>query len=224
MSEEKDLLKYAFEDTATVFQALAGQRTHRVFKGFSKDISQPEVHGGTGRTLEMKGPWFEPGTTPLTWEGKEVAEVEPLSELETALILWAACGPNGIVGGDIGVNENLSTMVCMAGRTIPGPCNDAAVNIIFANDDGTFLYKPTYNRARPVEIESEEDYEKVLKWFRDGTIKLSDKRPDIDWSVMPGRPLGIYQVNSNKPGSTVIFPVCGMAHELINYYFAGFEF
>ena len=121
MSEEKDLLKYAFEGTPTVFQALAGQRTHRVFKGFSKDISQPEVHGGTGRTLELKGPWFEPGATPLTWEGQDIAEVEPLTELETALIMWAACGPNGIVGGDIGVNENLSTMVCMAGRTIPGP-------------------------------------------------------------------------------------------------------
>ena len=224
MSKEKELLKQAFEGTPTVFQALAGQRTHRVFKGFSKDISQPEVHGGTGRTIEMKGPWFEPGATALTWEGKDLAEVEPLSELETALLLWAACGPNGIVGGDIGLNENLSTMVCMAGRTIPGPCNDAAVNIIFANDDGTFLYKPTYHRERPVEIETEEDYEKVLTWFREGTIKLSDKRPDIDWTVMPGRPLGIYQINSNKPGSTVFFPVCGMAHELINYYFAGFEF
>ena len=167
------------------------------------------MHGGTGRTIEMKGPWFEPGATALTWEGKDLAEAEPLSELETALLLWAACGPNGIVGGDIGLNENLSTMVCMAGRTIPGPCNDAAVNIIFANDDGTFLYKPTYHRERPVEIETEEDYEKVLTWFREGTIKLSDKRPDIDWTVMPGRPLGIYQINSNKPGSTVFFTHVG---------------
>ena len=73
MSEEKELLKHAFENTPTVFQALAAQRTHRVFKGFSKHISQPEVHGGTGRTLEMKGPWFEPGATALTWEGKDLA-------------------------------------------------------------------------------------------------------------------------------------------------------
>ena len=33
MSEEKDLLKYAFEGIPTVFQALAGRRTQRVFKG-----------------------------------------------------------------------------------------------------------------------------------------------------------------------------------------------
>ena len=72
------------------------------------------------------------------------------------------------------------------------------MNIIFANDEGTFLYKPTYERERPVEIQSEEDYHKVLRWFREGTTKLLDSRPDVDWSVDPGRPAGIYQVNTNK--------------------------
>jgi len=68
MSKEKELLKQAFEGTPTVFQALAGQRTHRVFKGFSKDISQPEVHGGTGRTIEMKARGSSP--VPLRSPGK----------------------------------------------------------------------------------------------------------------------------------------------------------
>lgn len=221
--EERRELKRAFEQGPSVFQTLAAQRTHRVFKGFSKDITQPEVHEGTGRTLEMRSAYMQPSHTALTWEGEDRAEVEPISELETALLLWAACGPNGIVAGDIGVNENLSTMVCMAGRTVPGPCNDAAVHIVFANDDGTFLYKPGFDRERPVEIETEEDYEKVLRWFREGTTQLSDRRPDLDWSINPGRPAGIYQVNSNKPGSTVFYPVYGTAHEMINYLFAGFE-
>jgi len=96
-----------------------------------------------------------------------MAKSEPLTELETAMLLWAACGPNGMVTGDIGVNENLSTMVCMAGRTIPGTCNDAAVQMIFCNDQGTFLYRPTYHRDAPVEIRAEEDHEKVLRWFRE---------------------------------------------------------
>lgn len=223
MGEGREDLKRAFEAGPSVFQALAAQRTHRVFKGFSKDITRPEVHAATGRTLEMRSPYMQPTHTPLTWEGADLAEVEPIAELETALLLWAACGPNGIVSGDIGVNENLSTMVCMAGRTVPGPCNDAAVHIVFANDDGTFLYRPSFHRERPVEIQTEEDYEKVLAWFRDGTVRLSDRRPDIDWSVGPGRPAGIYQVNTNKPGSTLFLPVYGTAHEMINYLFAGFE-
>jgi hypothetical protein len=222
MSESRDL-KRAFEQSPSVFQTLAAQRTHRVFKGFSKDISRPELHGGTGRTLEMRSPYMQPEQTALSWQGDDLAEVDPISELETALLLWAACGPNGIVSGDIGINENLSTMVCMAGRTVPGPCNDAALNVVFANDDGTFLYKPGYERERPVEIESAADYDKVLRWFREGTTRLSDRRPDFDWSVNPGRPHGIYQVNSNKPGSTVFIPVYATAHELINYLFAGFE-
>ena len=223
MSDEHRELARAFQQGPSVFRTLAEQRTHRVFKGFSKDITGAETHGGTGRTLEMRSAYMQPERTALTWEGADLAAVEPISELETALLLWAACGPNGIVAGDIGVNENLSTMVCMAGRTIPGPCNDAAVHIFFANDRGTFLYKPTFQRERPVEIQGEEDYDKVLRWFREGTIQLSDRRPDIDWSVDPGRPAGIYQVNSNKPGSTVFWPIYGTAHEFINYLFAGFE-
>ncbi|HEY2663181.1 MAG TPA: hypothetical protein VGI47_02480 [Candidatus Binataceae bacterium] len=223
--DEHELLNYAFEQSDTLFRLLAGQRTRRVFKGFSKDISGEEIHGASGNRLSFHDPGrFEPGSTPLTWEGNNLSAPEPLSELEEAILLWAACGPNGIVAGDIGLNENLSTMVCMAGRTIPGPCNDAAVNMVVVNDRGTWLYRPTYDREKVVEIEGPEDYSKVLKWYREGMIKLSDQRLDCDWSLLPGRPWGIYQFNSNKPGSTMFIPVFGMAHEMVNYLFAAFEF
>jgi hypothetical protein len=222
MTAHRQALKDIFERGPSVFQTLAAQRTHRVFKGFSKDVTRAEVHGATGRKLESE--YMRPTLTPLTWEGADMAKVEPLTELETALLLWAACGPNGMVTGDIGVNENLSTMVCMAGRTVPGPCNDAAVQMIFCNDQGTFLYRPTYHRDGPVEIRGEEDYEKVLRWFREGTIKLSDKRPDLDWGLDPIKPLGVYQANGNKPGTTCFIPVYGTAHELINVMFSCFEF
>jgi hypothetical protein len=221
---DRDMLKYAFEGTDTLFRLLAGHRTRRVFKGGSKDIAGEEIHGGTGRRLAFEGDRFEPGKTPMTWEGRNVDDPEPLTELEEALLLWAACGPNGIVAGDIGLNENLSTMVCMAGRTIPGPCNDAAVNMVVVNDRGTWLYRPSYEREKVVEIESPKDYDKVLKWYREGMIKLSDKRLDVDWSLNPGRVWGIYQFNSNKPGSTMFIPVFGIAHEMVNYLFAAFEF
>ncbi len=221
---DRELLKHAFEETDTFFKLLAGHRTRRMFKGGSKDITGAEIHGATGRKLAFEGERFEPGKTALTWEGSNVDTPEPLTELEEALLLWAACGPNGIVAGDIGLNENLSTMVCMAGRTIPGPCNDAAVNMVVVNDRGTWLYRPTYEREKVVEIEGPRDYDKVLKWYREGMIRLSDQRLDVDWSLNPGRVWGIYQFNSNKPGSTMFIPIFGIAHEMVNYLFAAFEF
>ncbi len=63
---ERELLKHAFEESDTLFKLLAGQRTRRVFKGGSKDISGVEIHGGTGRKLAFEGERFEPGPTALT--------------------------------------------------------------------------------------------------------------------------------------------------------------
>jgi hypothetical protein len=40
-----------------------------------------------------------------------------------------------------------------------------------------------------VEIQGEEDYHKVLDWYRSGMHKILDHRPDIDcWTRTPGAP------------------------------------
>ena len=57
---DRDLLKHAFEESEPLFTLLAEQRTRRMFKGFSKDISGTEIHGGTGRRLAFEGERFEP--------------------------------------------------------------------------------------------------------------------------------------------------------------------
>jgi hypothetical protein len=214
--EERHLktLKFAFENTPTLFQVLSTLRSRRVGIGYSVEAGINEIHGITGRKLESpKGP--------LNYLSKK--DIQPLSELEIALLCWAACGPNGIVTGDIGVKNDLGTLMTFAGRTIPSAANDWSVDLIFTNDNGTFLYRPYKERSKVIEIQSESDYPKIIKWFKEGVIQLSEKRLDIDWSISPGRPMGIWQYNLNRPGSTWFIPVVDIAKGMINLYFSVFE-
>ena len=207
-------LKRAMESTPTLFRLLSSVRSRRVGMGYSVESGRAEIHGVTGRSLcSKKGP--------LNFSSTK--EPEPLTDLETALLCWAACGPNGIVAGDIGVTNDLGTLMGFAGRTIPSASNDWSADLIFTNDEGTFLYRPTHVRSKVVEIESEYDYHKILQWFSEGVVQLSDKRLDLDWSVSPGRPMGVWQYNLNKPGSTWFLPVVDMAKGAINLYFSVFE-
>jgi hypothetical protein len=173
-----------------------------------------EVHGVTGRKLDSTGR----GLSFIS-----AAPPQPLSELETALLCWAACGPNGIVAGDIGLSNNSGVLLNFGGRTIPAAGNDYAVELIFSNDEGTFLYRPTGRRTGVLEIESEEDYFKVVEWFQEGVVKLSDQRLDVDWAISPGRPMGVWQYNLNRPGSTWFIPVVDVGKGMINLYFSVFE-
>lgn len=214
MKREEKLLKKAFEKTPTLMQALSTLRSRRVGKGYSLESGEEEVHPATKRALRMeKGP--------LAFISKE--EPEPLSSLETALLCWAACGPNGIISGDIPINSDFSNLMGYSGRTIASACNDSSVDLIFINDHGTFLYKPKEERSKPVEIEGEEDYQKVLDWFEEGTFPLSENRLDIDWCTGQGRPMGVWQYNLNRTGTTWFIPVADIAKAMINMYFSAFE-
>jgi len=207
-------LKFAFEKTPTLFRLLSTIRSRRVGFGYSIESGEPEFHGITGRKLESH-------VGPLNFVSKK--KPEPLTELETALLCWSACGPNGIVAGDIAGTQNLGTLMTFAGRTIPAAANDYCVDLIFTNDNGTFLYRPTHYRSKVVEIESEQDYSKITRWFQEGLIQLSKNRLDIDWAIVPGRPMGIWQYNLNKPGSTWFIPIVDVAKGMINLYFSIFE-
>jgi hypothetical protein len=213
--QEKALIKKAFEKTPSLFQCFSTVRSRRFGKGYSYEHGQEETHPVTCRKLFMeKGP--------LGYISKE--EPEPLTELEEALLAWAGCGPNGVIAMDLPVGADMSTWLCTSGRTLPGPCNDSQAHLFIVNDKGTFFWKPTREREKVVEIEGEDDYYKILKWYREGLKKISDKRPDLDWSLSPGRPMGIWQWNVNKPGSTWFIPVYEIALEEINVLFSAFEY
>ncbi len=63
---------------------------------------------------------------PLAFESS--SGPRPLSEVEEALIAWAALGPNGIITADIPVQGDLSSLLSWAGRTVPASSNDQAVD------------------------------------------------------------------------------------------------
>jgi hypothetical protein len=218
MLSEKELrlFKHLFEEGDSLFKAMSTVRTRRIGHGYRYDTGKPEIHGVTGRELHApEGPLkFESETPPV-----------PLTELEEALICWAGCGPNGIIAADLTPNFGQNTFISYAGRTIPSPCNDLAVELFVINDRGTFLYRPGEARSCAVEIQGEEDYHKILGWYRSGLVQLSDKRPDFDWSLMkPGTVASPWQYNWNRPGTTLLIPVYDVAKECLNALMCYMEF
>jgi hypothetical protein len=200
----------AFEGSASVFELLRTVRSRRVGLGYRVDSGSVEHHPVTGRLMSQKaGPnRFVSAREPV-----------PLSEVEEALIAWAACGPNGIIAWDVSLDGGFGQLVAVAGRTAPEPNNSLATDLLIVNDRGTFLYKPGSERSGPVEMEPADGrsrYDRVLEWYRRGTVRILDGRPDIDWAMRdpkaPHAPLnGPHQYNLNRPGSTWFLPITDVA-------------
>ena len=81
---------------------------------------------------------------------------------------------------------------------------------------GRLHLQPGLERSGPIEIKSEADYDKVLRWYEQGLIQILDQRPDIDHALrIPGAPtatlMGPYQFNVNMPGSTWFIPLTDAA-------------
>jgi hypothetical protein len=203
-AEEQRQLKAFFEQTRTLPGLLSTLRSRRVARGYHIESGATETHPSTGHTLHQpKGPLAFASEHP----------VEPLSEVEEAIIAWAGLGPNGIVHWDIAVQGGFHEVSTLAGRTAAAGGNSFAHDLLIIKDEGVFLYRPTTDRERMVEIQSEADYGKVLRWYREGCTQLLDHRPDIDWMTrVPGCPnatlFGPYQYNIMRPGTTWFLPIC----------------
>jgi len=223
-AQEKADLTRAFEATPGLFKLLSTLRTRRMGLGYQFESGEAETFSWSsgGAAQQAKGP--------LAWQSSQ--EPVPLTEIEEAIIAWAGLGPNGIVTADIPVGGDLSSLQYWAGRTAPGSSNDHSVDLMIINDEGVHIYRPGTERSKPVEIEGPDDYWKVLQWYRQGRIKVSDRRPDVDWSVAPPgthnvRPMGPLQYNLNRPGATWFLPVGDLGREWFNlllsaYHFSGF--
>jgi hypothetical protein len=200
VKSEIELLKRYFEQTKPLPQLLSTVRSRRVGLGYSIEPGEEQIHPATGhRLLQERGP--------LAFVSKK--SPVPLSELEEAILCWSACGPNGIILWDIAVHGGYHELTWLAGRTVASPGNSLATDLLFINDNGVFIYQPTKERNKPVEIESEADYTKILTWFRQGTKRILDHRPDISWNTRSGAAFlfGPYQYNINRPGSTWFIPI-----------------
>jgi len=173
-----------------LFQAFAQRRVHRLGLGY-----------------EIKDSPF-----PYKSEKKPV----PLTELETAILCWAGNGINGLILGDI--DFTLNNYMCWVGRTHGHACNDQHSHLLFINDDGVFLYRPL-EATKMVEIETPEEREKLLTWFRKDTVKLADGRPDFSSA-------GVLKLNAwsaNKPGATLFMPIVDITYEYINFLLIAFS-
>ena len=201
--EDKRQLRRYFEQTRPLPQLLATLRSRRVACGYSIESGQEEHRGATGRSIRQEA-------GPLAFTSSQ--QVLPLTEVEEAIVAWSACGPNGMAHWDIAVHGGFHELVTIAGRTAAAPGNSFAHDLLIIKDQGAFIYNPGDERERAVEIQGEEDYHKVLDWYRGGMHQVLDHRPDIDWGLrMPGAPnaslFGPYQFNLNRDGQTWFIPI-----------------
>ncbi len=205
-AEAQQQLRRFFEETPPVSRLLTTLRSRRVGLGYKIETGEEETHPVTGRVMKQE-------RGPLAFASAEA--VVPLSETEQALLCWAGIGPNGMVNWDIAVHGGFHELAWLSGRTAASPGNSFATDLIVINDNGVSLYNPGLEREKRVEIEGPEDYWKVISWYETGTQKISDSRPDIDWSVRaPGAPhatlFGPYQYNVNRPGTAWLIPITDM--------------
>ena len=196
-------LRMFFEETRSLPKLLSTLRSRRVARGYSIESGEAEERSATGRSIvQQRGP--------LAFASEQ--GVMPLSEVEEAIIAWAACGPNGMVHWDIAIHGGFHELSWLAGRTAAAPGNSQATDLLIIKDEGAFIYNPGTQRERMVEIQGEEDYEKVLRWYRDGMQQVLDHRPDFDWATRAaGAPnaslFGPYQFNLNRDGQTWFIPI-----------------
>jgi hypothetical protein len=219
--EEHAAIARVFEGGQPVFAALSTLRTRRIGLGYRSETGEEENFAWSSHLVvrQREGPLaFESPNQPVV-----------LSEVEEALIAWAALGPNGIVTADIPVQGDLSSLISWAGRTVPASSNDQGVDLFIINDQGIHLYRPGTERMAPVEISGPADYWKILHWYRTGRVKISDRRPDVAWATAPPgthnvNTMGALQYNANRPGSTWFLPIGDVGLEWVNLLLSSYQF
>ena len=136
----------------------------------------------------------------------------PLNDVETAILCWAGVGITGTITGDMPTNDVQGSMwTSWTGRTTPYMCNVHNMKLFFTNDEGLFVYDPK-GASKAVEIETEEDWEKIGTYFTRDTVKLSDGR----FEMIPDALVRAVHWNTNKPGTTIFMPIIELSEEFLN--------
>lgn len=168
---------------------------------------------GLGMTMESGALGFTSPRPPV-----------PLSEVEEALLIWAATGLTGSQLGDLEPGIGLGLLVQSTGRTWPSSCNNQGTELFYTNDSGTYLVKvrdmvpdqgavQIFEQARS----AEEKAEQIISLVDRSKVKLSDHRADLP-KGMPGL-FDFNAWNANKPGTTLFIPVTNVTIEYINLLF-----
>lgn len=219
--EEFAAIDRVFAGGPSVFGAFSTLRTRRIGLGYRSETGSEEAFDWSSHLVvrQREGPLAFESSSPQ----------RALTEVEEALIAWAALGPNGIVTADVPVQGDLSSLLSWAGRTVPASSNDHAVDLFIINDAGTRLYRPGSERMAPVEIQGPDDYWKILHWYRNGVTPISNARPDVAWATAPPgthnvNTMGALQYNANRPGSSWFLPVGDVGLEWVNLLLSSYQF
>ncbi|HHY41101.1 MAG TPA: hypothetical protein GX502_07600, partial [Syntrophaceticus sp.] len=185
--DDRQRIDHLFKQS--LFEALARRRTRRFGLGY-------KINDGITNYESKKAPI-------------------PLTELELAILCWAADGVNGLAFGEQQVVTGV--MSSWSGRVHPCPCNSQNSVLAFINDDGIFLYKPPA-ATQLVEIKTPEDRLKILDVYRKHTVRIVDKRPQIpDMAWLSSNRWGV-----NKEGTTFFLPIIDVTAEYINFLLFAF--
>jgi hypothetical protein len=85
------------------------------------------------------------------------------------------------------------------------------MKLFFTNDKGLFVYDPK-EATKAVEIETEQDWDKIVNYFKRDTVKLSDGR----FSMIPETLVRMVLWNTNKPGTTLFMPILEISEEYLD--------
>ncbi len=142
-----------------------------------------------------------------------------LNDIETAFLCWAGAGITGIIAGDMPTNDVQGSMfTSWVGRTTPYACNVHNMKLFFTDDNGLFVYDPK-GATKSVEIETEDDWDKIETYFKRDTVKISDGR----FGMIPEALVRIVHWNTNKPGTTVFMPMLDISEEYLDAVLAVFS-
>ena len=142
----------------------------------------------------------------------------PLNDLEMAILCWSGAGVTGGITGDLPTKFFGNTFGSWTGRATPYPCNIHNAMLFFTSDKGTFIYNPPA-ATKPVEIESEKDWDRILVQYQEGCVQVLDERTEFLPKEL-GRPMSW---NINKPGTTIFMPIVDQVEEYINFLLGIFE-
>ncbi|MDN5849088.1 MAG: hypothetical protein L0H63_05540 [Nitrococcus sp.] len=147
-------------------------------------------------------------------------EPAPLAQIEEAILI-AATGASGLTmpdrpwqdaetGDPIMSKPNL----VMQGRTSGSPDNAQGTHFFMINDEGTYFLK----RLPPLEGGTDAWSEEILiARAEEAKVRILDRRIDVpaDMRDFPAY-LDSNRLLSNRPGTTVFFPVVDLSHQYIN--------
>jgi len=136
----------------------------------------------------------------------------PLTDLETAILCWAGSGITGLIAADMPTSDVQGSMfTSWAGKTTPYACNVHNMKLFFTDDSGLYVYDPK-EAGKPVEIETEEDWDRIIEYFQRDTKKVADGR----FEMIPDALVRVVHWNTNKPGTTVFMPMIDISEQYLD--------